>query len=126
MKYWPIFPVALILLAWALLCCGCEDFGDDHGDRDGGNGGNDGGNGGNGGFGGFGSLEQGVGGGGGGGAGGIACGIYTNNLTNDPFYEYYNTFVGTNIGGNGGKGGKSFVNSGTDGVAGAALNYHNE
>lgn len=47
MKYWPIFPVARILLAWALLCCGCEDFGDDHGDRDGGNGGNDGGNGGN-------------------------------------------------------------------------------
>lgn len=85
-----------------------------------------GGNGGNGGFGGFGSLEEGVGGGGGGGAGGIACGIYTNNLTTDPSYEYYNLFVGANIGGNGGKGGKSFVNSGTDGVAGAALNYHNE
>lgn len=82
-----------------------------------------GGKGGNGGFGGIGE-EIGAGGGGGGGAGGISCSIYTWNVNTNPFYQNYNTFVETNIGGDGGRGGKSFGNSGSDGVAGAALNYH--
>ena len=84
------------------------------------------GRGGKGGYGGFGGIgeETGAGGGGGGGAGGMACGIYTNNVSTNPFYQNSNTFMETNAPGSGGRGGKSFGNSGTEGVTGAALNYH--
>ena len=82
-----------------------------------------GGNAGDGGWGGIGE-QTGTGGGGGGGAGGMACGIYIRNVTNNPFYQNFNTFVGVNTAGNGGRGGKSFGNAGSDGVAGAALDYY--